>query len=140
MCRSEGTYCKTCVGSNCNLKVEFQSCYSCNSNTNSDCVSLKNPLSSVVCRNYLDVCKTVTLLGGRTQRGCANQLSLVGEQISEDCADSNCNGVIFPPNRVSCHQCTGSACSDDLSSNTNFVEMCRNYAADDQCFSFVDGE
>lgn len=140
MCRREGSECKTCVGSNCNLKPEFQSCYICNSNTNLDCVSLKNPLSTTVCRSYTDTCKTVTLIGGRTQRGCSSQLTLTGEQISEECADSNCNAAIFPPNRASCHQCNGTECSGDLSSNTNFVEMCRNYVANDQCFSFVDGK
>ncbi len=140
MCRNQGTYCKTCTGDNCNLKATFQSCHTCNSETNSNCTSLKGPLPTTTCRSYTDECKTVTLLGGRTQRGCSSQLNIVGEQISDECVESNCNGEIFPPNRISCHQCTGSECSNDLSSSTAFVEMCRNYIANDQCFAYVDGE
>ncbi|XP_037051310.1 proprotein convertase subtilisin/kexin type 5-like isoform X1 [Bradysia coprophila] len=138
LCRREGSECKTCVGSNCNLKAEFQRCFTCNSDNNLNCVSLKNPLTTSLCRSYTDSCKTVTLIGGRTQRGCSNELTLTGEQISEECADVNCNAAIFPPNRASCHQCAGSVCSVDLSSSTEFVDMCRNYVANDQCYAFVD--
>lgn len=141
MCRREGNECKTCNGNNCNLKAKFQSCHTCNSDTNLNCVSLKEtPLPTATCRNYADECKTVTLIGGRTERGCASQLLVTGEAMTYECAEENCNTNLFPPNRISCHQCSGPQCSGDLTSNTAFVEVCRNFDVNDQCFSFVDGE
>lgn len=142
MCRREGTECKTCIGNNCNLKTRFQSCHTCNSDTNLNCVSLTNTssLPTTTCRNYLDECKTVTVLNGRTERGCASQLTVTDESISYQCADDNCNANFFPPNRISCHQCYGSECSRDLSSITQYVETCRNYDVNDRCYAFVDGK
>lgn len=140
MCRREGNECKTCVGNNCNLKARFQSCFACNSDTDLNCVSLKDPLPNRICRSYADECKTVTLLGGRTERGCANELIVTGEALSYECAELNCNANLFPTNRLSCHQCSGPECSADLTSNTTFLETCRNYDINDQCFSFVDSE
>lgn len=140
MCRREGNECKTCVGNNCNLKATFQSCHVCNSETDSNCLNLRNPLPTKICRSYTDECKTVALIGGRTERGCANELTLTGEAVTDECADENCNSNIFPPNRVSCNQCSGPQCGADLSSSTQFFEICRNYEVNDQCFSFVDGK
>ncbi|KAJ6648787.1 hypothetical protein Bhyg_04018 [Pseudolycoriella hygida] len=138
MCRREGSECKTCMGNNCNLKAKFQSCHTCNSETNINCVSLKEAPPTTVCRNYLDECKTVTLVGGRTERGCSSQLNVIGNIISYECADENCNSNIFPPRRIACHQCSGSQCSGDLSTNAAFASVCRNYDANDRCFAFVD--
>lgn len=138
MCRREGE-CKTCAGNNCNLKARFQNCHVCNSETDVNCVSLRSPLPTRTCRNYLDECKTITLLGGRTERGCADELTVNGEALTEVCAGEYCNSNVFPPNRIACHQCSGSQCSADLSSTPSFTETCRNYETNDQCFSFVDG-
>lgn len=140
MCRREGNECKTCVGNNCNLKASFQSCHTCDSDTNINCVTLKEALPTKVCRNYADECATVTLLGGRTERGCTSEIPVIGDAVADQCPDSDCNANIFPPNRISCHQCSGSQCSGDLTTTTEFVEMCQNFVANDQCFSFVDGE
>lgn len=140
MCRQQGAYCKTCTGDNCNFKATFQTCYRCNSETNSTCITLNEPPPTTTCRSYTDRCRSITLIGGRTERGCASELTLTGTTLSEDCSGANCNGAVFPPNRISCHQCSGSQCSGDLSSNTAFAEVCRNYEVNDQCYSFVDGE
>lgn len=138
LCRREQNECKTCDGNNCNLKVRFQSCHTCNSESNLNCLNLKEPLPTTVCRSYTDECKTVALIGGRTERGCASQLTVVGESMT--CVDDNCNSNIFPANRISCHQCSGPQCSGDLSSSNTFVDLCRNFDVNDRCFSFVDGE
>jgi len=138
MCRREGSECKTCIGNNCNLKAKFQSCHVCNSDTDFNCVSLRNPLPTRTCRSYTDECKTVTVIGGRTERGCADELTISGQVITEECADDNCNSRDFPPNRIFCHQCTGSQCSTSLSSNTEFLDPCRSFVDNEQCFAFVD--
>lgn len=139
MCRQQGSYCKTCVGDNCNLKATFQTCYSCNSDTNSTCATLTAPLATTTCRSYTDDCKVVAVVGGRTERGCASQLTVTVDAEIEECSENNCNGAVFPPNRIACHQCSGAECSSDLSSNTAFLASCQNYVPNDQCYSFVDG-
>lgn len=55
-----GRDCKTCEGDNCNGKLEFQSCYTCNSASDPNCLEIQDPNKSVktTCSSYLDACVT----------------------------------------------------------------------------------
>lgn len=57
LCNS-GRTCKICEGDNCNGKLNFQSCYTCNSATDPNCVQaqLAETSTKTTCNEYLDEC------------------------------------------------------------------------------------
>lgn len=59
LCES-GRDCKLCQGDNCNGKVNFQSCYNCNSASDPTCAIFSANENSVMktCTDYLDQCVT----------------------------------------------------------------------------------
>lgn len=61
-CETNGD-CKLCDDENCNGKVEFQSCYACDSATDPSCVLTQTSTATAmktICVDYLDECATYT--------------------------------------------------------------------------------
>lgn len=89
MCREEGNDCKTCVGDDCNKKVEFQRCVACRSVGN-DTVCEMNAASydNTLCKNYLDNCFT-HVRNNVTTRGCLleQKNDVVGVDFQRECTD-----------------------------------------------------
>lgn len=71
-CRSQGQFCKTCEGNDCNSQLRYQRCLSCDSMTNPDCLLPNDNVPSSVCRNYIDTC-TTHFENNRAIRGCSSQ-------------------------------------------------------------------
>lgn len=55
-----GQQCKICEGDNCNGKLNFQSCYSCDTSTNPICGAMSSltDVPKKTCADYLDDCVT----------------------------------------------------------------------------------
>lgn len=139
MCRNEDAFCKTCQNDNCNQKVGFQTCYSCNSDSDGNCVD--NPAAASqpnTCRQYTDTCITVINAEGQTERGCSSEIQTVAT-INEICDDSNCNSNIYPADRKSCHQCSGNECNQLLQDTDISLQVCTNYDANERCFAYLNG-
>lgn len=140
MCREEGPFCKTCDSNNCNRKIEFQRCFSCNSAIDSNCVTIAaDTLEPTMCRQYTDTCTTIITESGSTARGCTSEIIAVS-QIVDRCVDSNCNAGIFPADRKMCHQCTGFECNRQLLPTDLTLQACNNYVTDEKCYSYINGE
>lgn len=98
-CRQQGSFCKTCVGNDCNSQLRYHQCLTCDSNTNSDCFSPNENVTSSVCRNYIDTCIT-HLEDGRARRGCSSSRT----DLQQSCAS----------NPSLCNTCdTGTDCNSD---------------------------
>lgn len=139
MCRNEGAFCKTCQNDNCNQKVAFQTCYSCNSDSEADCVS--NPSAALqpnTCRQYTDTCITVVTTDGQTQRGCSSEIQAIVTS-DEICDSNNCNSGVYPADRKRCHQCSGNECNQLLQDNDASLQLCNNYDSNDRCFAYLNG-
>lgn len=139
MCQGEGTFCKTCMDNNCNQKVTFQTCYACNSETDSSCLRAATILTPKLCRAYTDTCTTVAIIGGRTERGCSSELAATST-VSELCSANNCNGAIYPADRKVCHQCSGAECSGQLATAHASLQICQNYQPNERCYAYVNGK
>lgn len=68
-CRAGSGTCKTCMGDNCNKKVNFQRCYHCDSQIDKQCFGPTWVLRDKVCPRYFDHCYT-QVLDGQVRRGC----------------------------------------------------------------------
>lgn len=139
MCRNEGQFCKTCNENNCNQKQDFQSCYTCNSEQDVNCIA--NAVATFepkLCSKYTDTCKTFVIEGGRTERGCTAEITALSTIFSE-CSGTTCNGAVYPINRKQCHQCTGPDCSRQLFPEDLTLQYCNNYSTQDECYSYYNG-
>uniref|UniRef100_A0A1B0CQC0 DUF753 domain-containing protein n=2 Tax=Lutzomyia longipalpis TaxID=7200 RepID=A0A1B0CQC0_LUTLO len=142
-----GTTCKLCDGNNCNEKVDFQRCYTCNSaNSGAACTDLQDVANQAVCTDYMDSCIVAIGQNGETIRGCAStylpDFPTCNSYTCQICAGGYCNGAVFPAARKQCHQCSGTdACIQSLTSASDTLKVCTTYEAADQCYTVVtDGE
>lgn len=104
MCRQQGANCKTCYGNDCNTKLTFQRCRSCNSATNVDCIRSVGSVGEITCRDYMDTCY-VHVRANITTRGCLAQPSTptavqtecrrTNSDFCETCTDNNCNSLLI---------------------------------------------
>ncbi|KAG5684539.1 hypothetical protein PVAND_013766 [Polypedilum vanderplanki] len=139
--------CKFCQGSKCNSKENFLSCYSCNSQNDLNCVTVKNELPRKVCSNYSDTCKVYVKPNMTTHRGCSSELLELNPPDCpifsvncKQCDESLCNGGIFPSTRLSCHHCQSST---DQNCNAEITDLsisypCENYNFRDSCYLYLD--
>lgn len=133
MCRRQGTECKTCIGNDCNAKPTFQSCRTCNSTTNVNCIRSPGSFQSMLCRGYTDQCY-VHVENNIVTRGCLAQSSLPETQRETCLSDRNemcqtCNNANNCNNRI----VDGEFC---LTCDANTDPTCRtnaNYTVRTQC-------
>uniref|UniRef100_A0A1L8DNW0 Putative conserved secreted protein n=2 Tax=Nyssomyia neivai TaxID=330878 RepID=A0A1L8DNW0_9DIPT len=142
-----GAQCKLCDGNNCNAKVDFQRCYTCNSaSSGAACLNLQDgSINQAVCSDYMDTCLTAIGTNGETIRGCRSSFQQTFPTCSsftcQTCADNYCNQAVFPTSRRLCHQCSGSgACADSLTSTGDSLSICPVYSATDECYSIVSNQ
>ncbi|XP_059616475.1 protein psiQ-like [Phlebotomus argentipes] len=136
-----GAQCKLCDGNNCNEKVDFQRCYSCNSaNNGASCYNAQDTANQATCSDYMDSCIVAIGSNGETLRGCASayssQFPICSGSTCQICPDGYCNGAVFPADRARCHQCSGSdTCAGSLGSGSDTLQLCSTYTPNDQCYS-----
>lgn len=146
-CRG-GVNCKICRGSMCNVKPAFQKCFVCSSEDNPSCATLQETLPEKICDDLLDTCKVYVIPNSTTHRGCFNEMIGDGIECSpqsvncRQCSDNNCNGEIFPSNRLSCFHCEGANSSDicfnNLVGNSGLSQTCEVYNFRDSCYFYID--
>lgn len=102
-CRREGEFCKTCIGNNCNIKEDYETCRVCNSTSNVNCIRSPGSVSSVTCQNYLDTC-FVHVENNIVTRGCLleqptpvqTECRLSNSDLCETCTGTNnCNNRVI---------------------------------------------
>lgn len=144
-CSGESNHCKICKGNNCNKKVEFQHCYICTSEDDSNCVETASTNELVICPNYQDKCLTAIDSANFTIRQCVSSKTLPNLDTLlnfEVCDENSCNGNIFPEDRLQCFQCDGESTCDLLQTDQNETleqKPCQIYSEHDQCFTYIDG-
>lgn len=143
MCRQQGQFCKTCIGNDCNEKVDFQQCKVCNSTQNVDCIRSTHFIDSQTCRNYDDDC-FVHVKDDVIQRGCLRSNQNLGSDcdngdICEKCRDRNdCNDkVVDGEFCITCDSECDSNCRNAL--NTTMRTQCTLSVAKMGCYLFNDG-
>ncbi|GAB0091250.1 hypothetical protein DMENIID0001_060680 [Sergentomyia squamirostris] len=139
-----GRDCKTCLESDCNRQVNFQSCYTCNSNEDQECIMDQDDEEPTLCTKYVENCVTyIDPDSRRTIRGCQGELILptgvtCPSDMCSECSDETCNAGVFPTNRRSCNRCYATPdCANDLSANLALESVCEFYNSDDHCFSVL---
>lgn len=140
-CLDGSDTCKVCNGRNCNRKETYQSCYACNSRTDEQC-SRVNASATVLCRNYLDTCVVSLQRDGHMRRGCGEQFTpaeLAADSQFSRCPGDNCNGHIYPADRLLCHHCNGTDNCQYLEGviNPSTLRPCPRYVQNDGCFSLL---
>lgn len=143
----DGNDCKICHGELCNTKQSFQKCYSCDSEDDPNCATLQGDLPEKVCDDYLDSCKVYVKPNMTTHRGCFNEMLGDGVECANQsvncrqCIESNCNGEIFPSNRLSCFHCEGEnsdhECYKDLENDPELSYPCETYNFRDSCYLYM---
>lgn len=146
----DGEICKICHGEMCNTKPTFQKCYSCDSQNESSCATLQGILPEKICDEYLDTCKVYVIPNMTTHRGCVKEMLADSIECSpqsvncKQCSDNNCNGDIFPSNRLSCFHCEGansdSECYKKLDDSNELSHPCRTYNFRDSCYFHITDE
>lgn len=55
------------------------------------------------------------------------------------CTEKECNGLVFPFNRLRCNQCVGSTeqCFKSLVEDTTQLALCKNYVAGEACYTTI---
>lgn len=148
MCRREGNQCKTCIGDDCNAQPTFQSCRTCNSTENVNCIRSSGSVSSVQCRKYTDQCY-VNVVNDVVTRGClaASPLDEAERTVctlgnNENCkacnGNSNCNNQLV--DGEFCLECDADS-DPNCRSNTNFTmrKQCPLSVTQVGCYLFNDG-
>lgn len=139
-CIANSVTCKSCNGPNCNLKKEFQVCYSCNSQNNPKCSSDPLSVKTEICRNFESQCITGTNRSGYTFRGCSSDygdLTRWSENF-ELCAKNKCNDEDFPGDTLRCYQCSGQENCNLMSKERNLSpKLCAFNSKYDQCFTYI---
>lgn len=145
-CNTHSGTCKICQGNNCNVRLQFQECYECNSRNDPRCA--RNPKSTGVktCNWYYSSCLTGIDKLGYTHRKCVADHEMPDDLSARFnpftiCMENRCNDQIFPENRLKCFQCNGEKdCNLIASNKTGFsleAEPCKILARHDQCFTYI---
>lgn len=145
-CRREAEFCKTCIGNNCNAKVDFETCRVCDSSTNANCIRSPGSVPAVTCEDYLDSC-FVHVENNVVTRGCLLEQATViqtecartSSDICETCTEtSNCNNKII--DGEFCMECD-SQVDPNCRSNLTFTlrVQCNLAVRQVGCYLFDDG-
>lgn len=98
MCRRNGDSCKTCLGNDCNAKIDFQQCRACNSKETVGCVRNPNGATMKTCKHYLDECFT-HVENDVVTRGCLHEdtaADCINSDLCEKCAvGGGCNNKLI---------------------------------------------
>lgn len=139
--------CQICFGINCNAdKASRKECFMCSSQIDSDCLQPTDKSSKGFCPNSETPCIVGVDNYGHTHRRCAKDPTSNAKDFPKGfrtCNDNNCNGIIFPENRLQCYRCKQSKECDELSSqNTGGLvsHACQYFKENDDCFSFIESE
>lgn len=136
-CLSNSESCKTCHGRDCNRKLEFQQCYKCDPHSNNQCAQPQlNQSLTEVCQNYSDSCAITIETDGHTHRGCTSTLTFDSKKDYHICSGNKCNGIIFPPFRLMCHQCNGEKECNNIQ-GTLSPKPCTLYTTNDLCYTYI---
>lgn len=142
-CQNNTDTCKTCFGSNCNRIDNFKKCFECNSKDDITCSGNSMLSKSVICKSYYGMCLTGIDLNGYTQRKCGySHWSEDDGQIPDDkmqlCTGTNCNSVIYPPERLQCYRCNGEdECNFSIELTNSLVPMpCGRISEPEQCYTY----
>lgn len=147
MCRQQGQFCKTCIGTNCNQKQTFQTCRACNSSDNVSCIRSPGSFAAITCRNYLDSCY-VHVEKDIVTRGCMSQLTTPA-QVQESCqttndfcetcsSANNCNNKIVDGEFcLTCDSALDPNCRDTL--NFTMRTQCPLSVSPRGCYRYDDG-
>lgn len=146
LCSNKSDTCKMCIGNNCNKRNQFQECYSCSSETDSQCSRNPQLTSSEICNDYDSICMIGIDENGHIHRQCKSRKSdTTASDFKNDfiCDDIKCNVDLFPKDRLKCYQCVGDECSD-LSNSSNGTEVsvksepCAILLQREQCYTYID--
>lgn len=136
---------KSCPGKNCNKKVEYQRCYSCNGLFDSNCATVDESTKIVTCKYYMDQCVIAIDSGGQMIRRCSSNETLEEDlfhHMHEVCPENNCNKEVFPKGRLECFQCAGGdECTQLISNATKqpiSTKICNQFSENDRCYAFMD--
>lgn len=138
-CETNSDKCKTCMSKNCNLKPHFQDCVMCNSRDDQQCVSNAQLSRTDTCQSYLSTCIVGIDDYGVTHRRCAGQYSADSIQFTKGmfvCLHNNCNDVMFPANRLKCHQCSGGVECDSPAAS-DVLKPCAVVSPHDKCYTYL---
>lgn len=145
MCREQDEFCKTCIGNDCNKKIEFQACRTCSSNSTVSCVRSPGSVPSKICREYADEC-FVHVSNDTTVRGC---LSEMNDQYKDDCKNpdicekcsnaNNCNNKIVDGEFcINCRSVINSGCIDDVTDTMH--KQCKLSVSPLGCYLYKDNQ
>ncbi|EDW91184.1 uncharacterized protein LOC6530559 [Drosophila yakuba] len=135
----------TCSDNDCNTiesVPETQTCTLCSSRTDVNCaISPSSVTTATDCSlGGFPECYSRVLSDGSTERGCLSNLE-DDEFLScynstsatcNSCQGNNCNQLVYPSDRRSCHVCN-SETDSNCENNPSSLTVCDLYAADDQC-------
>lgn len=131
----------------CNAKASFQKCHTCNSQDDPNCATLQGALPEKVCDDYMDSCKVYAKPNSTTHRGCLKEMTddvvecFAQSNNCKICSDNNCNGEVFPANRLSCYHCEGPntdhECYNSLENGAHLSHPCETYNFRDSCYFYI---
>lgn len=136
--------CKLCFGDDCNNKINPQTCYTCDSNVDLNCVNNLNTSYQHQCKNYYDKCFTF-VNNDQVIRGCLNEHSDMEDPCSGEaafchtCEDDNCNSEAAADDIVcySCDSVNDPNCESAL--NNTMLETCPLSTHNLGCYHYNDG-
>lgn len=115
-CSNSNPNCLLCNFNNCNVEKSVDEkyyCVSCNSGTDSKCVSDPKATQTVGCKSNMCFYRLLTAngIGQNIERGCSVDAQMcTGNPNCQLCQGERCNSVNFPSDRHSCFYCSGDHC------------------------------
>ncbi|XP_053692259.1 uncharacterized protein LOC128740719 [Sabethes cyaneus] len=132
-CENNSAMCSICGHNNCN--GDFHYCVTCDSSSYPACASSFQIVPSELTEDCAER-KCVSFIDdyADTWKGCVSDLKSCDLEDSNclECTGSMCNNVMFPDDRIMCHQCDN---CNQLQS-TQLPEACPKYKPDESCFTY----
>lgn len=117
-----------------NLNIDGLQCFSCNSNSDENCATLRLNITDAECDGNC----AVWIVQSTTYRGC--ELDIPEEALnSEACESDGCNKMVFPEARFKCVKCSPED-ANCASPDASLLYSCKNYVENDSCYTYVIGE
>ncbi|XP_055308469.1 proprotein convertase subtilisin/kexin type 5-like [Sitodiplosis mosellana] len=139
-CYKQSDTCKSCFGRNCNTAKNYKTCYVCNSRNDPYCAKASDSTHTSSCLNYLSSCVT-GIENGYTYRNCTENIVTNEKTVKNEleiCSSDKCNGIVLPPQRLQCYQCSGNEECGNISKNSNITAgPCQFYSELDQCYTLM---
>lgn len=141
LCWKQSVNYKSCYGKNCNRKLDYQSCHTCNGHQ-VNCTQIVDTRHLTTCKDYMDKCLTGLDAQGYIRRGCTTNFGDDSSEMSagiEVCGGNECNNGIMPAYRLKCYRCGPDDCPEIVSNLTDAhfeTAPCDVYSHHDQCFVY----